>query len=39
MLISDFYNWHKVYVYYCDGSSFMSDIKHVDPVSLASIVS
>ncbi|XP_047944711.1 pectin acetylesterase 11-like [Salvia hispanica] len=27
----DFYNWHKVYIYYCDGSSFMSDIKHVDP--------
>ncbi|KAG6384522.1 hypothetical protein SASPL_155656 [Salvia splendens] len=28
---ADFYNWHKVYIYYCDGSSFMSDIKHVDP--------
>ncbi|KAL1564989.1 [Wnt protein] O-palmitoleoyl-L-serine hydrolase [Salvia divinorum] len=24
----DFCNWHKVFIYYCDGSSFMSDIEH-----------
>ncbi|KAL8486783.1 hypothetical protein ACS0TY_023464 [Phlomoides rotata] len=29
----DFYNWNKVYVHYCDGSSFMSDIEQVDPVT------
>ncbi|KAL8521631.1 hypothetical protein ACS0TY_011959 [Phlomoides rotata] len=27
----DFYNWHKVFIHYCDGSSFMSDVKKVDP--------
>ncbi|XP_047972114.1 pectin acetylesterase 8-like [Salvia hispanica] len=25
-----FYNWHKVFVHYCDGSMFTSDIEHVD---------
>ncbi|XP_057800356.1 pectin acetylesterase 11-like isoform X6 [Salvia miltiorrhiza] len=28
----DFYNWNVVYIFYCDGSSFMSDIEEVDPV-------
>ncbi|XP_051151515.1 pectin acetylesterase 8-like [Andrographis paniculata] len=27
----DFYNWNRVYVGYCDGSSFMSDVESVDP--------
>ncbi|KAG8375262.1 hypothetical protein BUALT_Bualt10G0082200 [Buddleja alternifolia] len=27
----DFYNWNKVYIVYCDGSSFMSDIEEIDP--------
>ncbi|KAG8375260.1 hypothetical protein BUALT_Bualt10G0082000 [Buddleja alternifolia] len=27
----DFYNWNKVFIVYCDGSSFMSDIEEVDP--------
>ncbi|KAL1558144.1 [Wnt protein] O-palmitoleoyl-L-serine hydrolase [Salvia divinorum] len=26
-----FYNWNKVYIHYCDGSVFMSDIKQVHP--------
>ncbi|XP_057786884.1 pectin acetylesterase 8-like isoform X2 [Salvia miltiorrhiza] len=26
-----FYNWHKVYIHYCDGSVYMSDIDQVDP--------
>ncbi|KAL1558145.1 [Wnt protein] O-palmitoleoyl-L-serine hydrolase [Salvia divinorum] len=26
-----FYNWNKVFVHYCDGSMFTSDIKQVDP--------
>ncbi|KAL1551313.1 [Wnt protein] O-palmitoleoyl-L-serine hydrolase [Salvia divinorum] len=25
----DFCTWHKVYIHYCDGSSFMSDILHL----------
>ncbi|XP_057800352.1 pectin acetylesterase 11-like isoform X2 [Salvia miltiorrhiza] len=25
----DFYNWNVVYIFYCDGSSFMSDIEEV----------
>ncbi|XP_042013173.1 pectin acetylesterase 7-like [Salvia splendens] len=29
----DFYNWHKVYVHYCDGSLFMSDVDQVDPTN------
>ncbi|KAG6402614.1 hypothetical protein SASPL_134816 [Salvia splendens] len=30
---ADFYNWHKVYVHYCDGSLFMSDVDQVDPTN------
>ncbi|XP_041992993.1 pectin acetylesterase 11-like [Salvia splendens] len=26
-----FYNWNKVFIHYCDGSVYMSDIKKVDP--------
>ncbi|GER56205.1 pectinacetylesterase family protein [Striga asiatica] len=29
----DFYNWNKVYLRYCDGSSFMGDVEAVDPVT------
>ncbi|KAH6830232.1 hypothetical protein C2S53_000201 [Perilla frutescens var. hirtella] len=24
----NFYNWHKVFIYYCDGASFMADVEH-----------
>ncbi|XP_006340065.1 pectin acetylesterase 7-like [Solanum tuberosum] len=27
----DFYNWNRVWVNYCDGSSFTGDVEHVDP--------
>ncbi|KAK7360562.1 hypothetical protein VNO77_02568 [Canavalia gladiata] len=27
----DFYNWNRVKVRYCDGSSFTGDVDHVDP--------
>ncbi|XP_042055431.1 pectin acetylesterase 11-like [Salvia splendens] len=27
----DFYNWNTVHIFYCDGSSFMSDVDKVDP--------
>ncbi|XP_042055873.1 pectin acetylesterase 11-like [Salvia splendens] len=27
----DFYNWHVFKIFYCDGSSFMSDVEDVDP--------
>ncbi|CAA0831889.1 Pectin acetylesterase 11 [Striga hermonthica] len=27
----DFYNWNKVNVVYCDGSSFLGDVEEVDP--------
>ncbi|XP_047963433.1 pectin acetylesterase 11-like [Salvia hispanica] len=27
----NFYNWHVVIIFYCDGSSFMSDVEAVDP--------
>ncbi|KAG6414090.1 hypothetical protein SASPL_126808 [Salvia splendens] len=27
----DFYNWHVVKIFYCDGSSLMSDVEDVDP--------
>ncbi|GFP81550.1 hypothetical protein PHJA_000298300, partial [Phtheirospermum japonicum] len=26
-----FYNWNRVYVVYCDGSSFSGDVEEVDP--------
>ncbi|KAL1551570.1 [Wnt protein] O-palmitoleoyl-L-serine hydrolase [Salvia divinorum] len=29
---SDFYNWHVFRIFYCDGSSFTSDVEDVDPV-------
>ncbi|KAL6533697.1 hypothetical protein OROHE_013530 [Orobanche hederae] len=27
----DFYNWNRVYLVYCDGSSFLGDVDEVDP--------
>ncbi|KAG6422225.1 hypothetical protein SASPL_118790 [Salvia splendens] len=30
----DFCNWHKVFIYYCDGFSFMSDIEHSHAMNL-----
>ncbi|GER56204.1 pectinacetylesterase family protein, partial [Striga asiatica] len=27
----DFYNWNKVYVRYCDGSSFIGDVEAIEP--------
>ncbi|GFQ06445.1 protein notum homolog, partial [Phtheirospermum japonicum] len=27
----DFYNWNRVFVLYCDGSSFLGDVEEVDP--------
>jgi len=29
----DFYNWNKVKVRYCDGSSFTGDVEQVDPTT------
>ncbi|KAL3613814.1 hypothetical protein CASFOL_041888 [Castilleja foliolosa] len=29
----DFYNWNKVYLRYCDGSSFTGDVEAVDPAT------
>ncbi|KAM0935284.1 putative pectinacetylesterase/NOTUM [Dioscorea sansibarensis] len=29
----DFYNWNKVKVRYCDGSSFTGDVERVDPAT------
>ncbi|XP_075108751.1 pectin acetylesterase 8-like [Nicotiana tabacum] len=29
----DFFNWNRVKVKYCDGSSFTGDIEEVDPVT------
>ncbi|KAL6634977.1 hypothetical protein ACP70R_027648 [Stipagrostis hirtigluma subsp. patula] len=29
----DFYNWNKVRVRYCDGSSFTGDVEEVDPTT------
>lgn len=31
---ADFYNWNRVRIRYCDGSSFTGDVEAVDPVSL-----
>ncbi|XP_047963862.1 pectin acetylesterase 11-like [Salvia hispanica] len=28
----DFYNWHVFKIFYCDGSSFMSNVEDVDPM-------
>lgn len=30
---ADFYNWNRIKVRYCDGSSFTGDVERVDPVS------
>ncbi|KAG6529602.1 hypothetical protein ZIOFF_011811 [Zingiber officinale] len=30
---SDFYNWNRVKIRYCDGSSFTGDVEERDPVS------
>ncbi|RZR77673.1 hypothetical protein BHM03_00002796 [Ensete ventricosum] len=32
-IYADFYNWNKVKIRYCDGSSFTGDVDEVDPVS------
>lgn len=29
----DFYNWNRVMVRYCDGSSFTGDVEEVDPIT------
>lgn len=29
----DFYNWNRVFVRYCDGSSFTGDVEEIDPVT------
>lgn len=29
----DFYNWNRIKVRYCDGSSFTGDVEAVNPVS------
>uniref|UniRef100_M1BVB3 Pectin acetylesterase n=1 Tax=Solanum tuberosum TaxID=4113 RepID=M1BVB3_SOLTU len=29
--MADFYNWNRVWVNYCDGSSFTGDVEDVDP--------
>jgi hypothetical protein len=31
--IADFYNWNRIKVRYCDGSSFTGDVEAVNPVS------
>ncbi|KAL0368841.1 UNVERIFIED_CONTAM: Pectin acetylesterase 7 [Sesamum calycinum] len=31
----DFYNWNRVFVAYCDGSSFMGDVEEVTPAILS----
>lgn len=31
--IVDFYNWNRIKIRYCDGSSFTGDVEAVDPVS------
>ena len=28
---SDFYNWNKVFIPYCDGASYSADVEEVDP--------
>ncbi|MFS7923256.1 putative pectinacetylesterase/NOTUM [Helianthus anomalus] len=30
-LFSDFYNWNRIKVRYCDGASFTGDVEEVDP--------
>ena len=31
--VLDFYNWNRIKIRYCDGSSFTGDVAAVDPVS------
>ncbi|XP_042054285.1 pectin acetylesterase 8-like isoform X2 [Salvia splendens] len=31
----DFYNWNTVHIFYCDGSSFFSNVDEVDPALLS----
>lgn len=31
---ADFYNWNRVKIRYCDGSSFTGDVEAVETVSL-----
>jgi O-palmitoleoyl-L-serine hydrolase len=31
-LTADFYNWNRVKIRYCDGSSFTGDVEAVDTV-------
>ncbi|KAI3804599.1 hypothetical protein L1987_26274 [Smallanthus sonchifolius] len=33
VLFSDFYNWNRVYMRYCDGSSFTGDVEEVNPAN------
>lgn len=33
MWLLDFYNWNRIKVRYCDGSSYTGDVEAVDPVS------
>ena len=33
LAIPDFYDWNRIKVRYCDGSSFTGDVEAVDPVS------
>ncbi|KAM7493791.1 hypothetical protein LguiB_028400 [Lonicera macranthoides] len=30
---NDFYNWNRILVRYCDGSSFTGDVEEVEPIS------
>lgn len=34
-VFQDFYNWNRVKIRYCDGSSFTGDVEAVNPVSLS----
>jgi O-palmitoleoyl-L-serine hydrolase len=38
LVLIDFYNWNRVAIRYCDGSSFTGDIEEVDPVSYTCLV-
>ncbi|XLR50253.1 hypothetical protein S83_000925 [Arachis hypogaea] len=32
-LFPDFYNWNRIKIRYCDGSSFTGDVEEVDPIN------
>lgn len=32
LILADFYNWNRIKIRYCDGSSFTGDVEAVDPV-------